>query len=68
MKIVETELNGVLIVEPDVFGDERGYFIETYQQKRYRPLSLRTASHNSANRQIRVRWNLAPISASGTLF
>ncbi len=35
MKVLETSLKGVLIVEPDVFKDERGFFMETYQQKRY---------------------------------
>ena len=35
MKVVETKLNGCLIIEPDVFGDERGFFLETYQANRY---------------------------------
>ena len=35
MKVSETSLKGVLIVEPDVFGDKRGFFMETYNQKRY---------------------------------
>ncbi|RMG87623.1 MAG: dTDP-4-dehydrorhamnose 3,5-epimerase [Candidatus Dadabacteria bacterium] len=35
MRVVETELPGVLLVEPRVFGDERGYFLETYQARRY---------------------------------
>lgn len=30
------ELSEVIIVEPDVFGDHRGYFMETYQRLRYR--------------------------------
>ena len=32
MKITQTELPGLLIIEPDVFRDERGYFCETYNQ------------------------------------
>lgn len=36
MKVVETALPGVLIIEPKVFGDERGFFVETFQQERYR--------------------------------
>ena len=36
MKIIETELDGVLIIEPAVFNDARGYFLETYNQNRYR--------------------------------
>ncbi len=35
MKIINTELPGVKILEPGVFKDERGYFIETYSRKRY---------------------------------
>lgn len=35
MKIIETPLQGALIIEPKVFGDERGYFFEVYQKKRY---------------------------------
>lgn len=35
MKVVETELPGVLIVEPDRFGDDRGYFQETWHARRY---------------------------------
>jgi len=36
MKVLDTELTGVKIIEPDVFGDERGFFLETWQQQRYR--------------------------------
>ncbi|MFA7593670.1 MAG: dTDP-4-dehydrorhamnose 3,5-epimerase [Thiohalobacteraceae bacterium] len=35
MKVIETELPGVLIVEPTVHGDERGFFQETYHAQRY---------------------------------
>jgi len=35
VKVVETEIPGVLIVEPKVFGDTRGFFMETYQSERY---------------------------------
>ena len=35
MKIIETEIPGVLLIEPQVFGDERGWFVETWQQQRY---------------------------------
>ena len=35
MKIKETELDGVVIIEPDVFKDQRGYFMETYQRESY---------------------------------
>lgn len=35
MKILATSLEGVLIIEPCVFKDERGFFMETYHQKKY---------------------------------
>ncbi len=35
MKIIETEIEGVVIIEPDVFGDDRGYFFESYNQARF---------------------------------
>ncbi|MEE4379654.1 MAG: dTDP-4-dehydrorhamnose 3,5-epimerase [Candidatus Competibacteraceae bacterium] len=36
MNVVATELPGVLILEPRVFGDHRGFFLETYHRARYR--------------------------------
>ena len=35
MKILPSSLPEILIIEPSVFQDERGFFMETYQQKRY---------------------------------
>jgi len=35
MNIIKTPLAGLLIIEPWVFEDERGYFFESYQKKRY---------------------------------
>jgi dTDP-4-dehydrorhamnose 3,5-epimerase len=36
MKFRETDLSGVIIVEPDVLRDPRGFFLETFHAKRYR--------------------------------
>jgi dTDP-4-dehydrorhamnose 3,5-epimerase len=33
MKIIQTEIPEVLIIEPQVFGDERGFFFESYNEK-----------------------------------
>jgi dTDP-4-dehydrorhamnose 3,5-epimerase len=33
MKVTRASLNGVLILEPRIFGDERGYFLESYNQR-----------------------------------
>jgi dTDP-4-dehydrorhamnose 3,5-epimerase len=35
MKVSETGLPGVLLIEPKVFGDSRGFFLETYHAGRY---------------------------------
>lgn len=35
MQVVKTKLDGVLILEPKLFGDQRGFFLEVYQFARY---------------------------------
>ena len=35
MSVVKTELEGVYIIEPKVFGDHRGYFYESYNKERF---------------------------------
>lgn len=40
MKIIPTSLEGVLIIEPDIFRDNRGFFMETYNQIRYRECGI----------------------------
>ncbi len=35
MKVIKTNIDGLLIIKPDVFGDDRGYFFETYSKKKY---------------------------------
>ena len=35
MKFIETEISDVIIIEPSVFIDERGYFLETYNQNKF---------------------------------
>jgi len=35
MKVLETEIPGVVIIEPKVFGDNRGFFLETWNEARY---------------------------------
>lgn len=36
MKIIETEIKGLLIIEPDVYPDPRGYFFESYSLQKYK--------------------------------
>ncbi|MDQ3022451.1 MAG: dTDP-4-dehydrorhamnose 3,5-epimerase [Bacteroidota bacterium] len=35
MKVIKTELEGVLFIEPDFFADARGFFFESYNKKKY---------------------------------
>ena len=35
MRVINTELNDVKIIEPTLFGDKRGFFLETWNQKSY---------------------------------
>ncbi|MBR1706863.1 MAG: dTDP-4-dehydrorhamnose 3,5-epimerase [Bacteroidales bacterium] len=35
MKAIPTEIEGVIILEPEVFGDARGYFFESFNQKAF---------------------------------
>ena len=41
MKIIETPLKGLLIIEPQVFKDERGYFYESYNQEKFFKAGIR---------------------------
>ncbi|WP_417528904.1 dTDP-4-dehydrorhamnose 3,5-epimerase [Marinomonas shanghaiensis] len=39
MKVIKTDVAGAVIIEPKVFGDERGFFLETFQADRYKELA-----------------------------
>lgn len=39
-KFIETSIEGVYIIEPTVFGDERGYFMETYHAREFKEAGL----------------------------
>jgi dTDP-4-dehydrorhamnose 3,5-epimerase len=43
MNVVKTKLGGVVILEPKVFSDDRGYFLETWSQKRYEEAGITKA-------------------------
>jgi dTDP-4-dehydrorhamnose 3,5-epimerase len=40
MKVTETRLPGVLILEPKVYRDERGFFVESWNQERYSEIGI----------------------------
>ncbi len=40
INIIKTKIEGVVIIEPQIFGDERGFFVETYNFERYKEVGL----------------------------
>ncbi|GGE31696.1 dTDP-4-dehydrorhamnose 3,5-epimerase [Halopseudomonas oceani] len=40
MKVQQTTLPGVLLLQPQTFGDERGFFLESFQSQRYRDIGI----------------------------
>lgn len=40
MKITKTKLDGVVIIEPDAFGDNRGFFMESWNKKKMEEVGL----------------------------
>ena len=40
MKIIKTKIEDLLIIEPRVFTDDRGYFFENYQRERYKEAGI----------------------------
>lgn len=40
MNVIKTPIEGLLVVEPQVFGDARGYFCETYNEARYQAAGI----------------------------
>ena len=39
MEVIATQLPGVVIIRPEVFGDSRGYFFESFSVRRYDSLT-----------------------------
>lgn len=51
MKITPTEIEGLLIIEPDVYKDARGYFFESFSERRFREatgIDIRFVQDNQA--------------------
>src|SRR5437764_442644 len=40
MKVTKLEIPELLLIEPKVFGDDRGFFMETFQEQRYRDAGI----------------------------
>jgi dTDP-4-dehydrorhamnose 3,5-epimerase len=39
MKVTKTNLEGCFIIEPQIFGDERGYFFESFNKEKFKKLT-----------------------------
>ena len=39
-KKIETSIDGVYVIEPTVYGDHRGYFMETYSEEEFKEIGL----------------------------
>ena len=48
MKFIETKIPEVKIIEPDVFGDHRGYFFETWSEPKYAELNILPVQDNES--------------------
>ena len=40
MKIIATSIPDILLIEPKVFQDDRGFFLESYQKKQFKELGI----------------------------
>jgi dTDP-4-dehydrorhamnose 3,5-epimerase len=56
VKVTQTALRGVLIIEPRVFGDERGFFLETFHAQRYEQAGIKQTfvqdNHSRSRRNV----------------
>ena len=58
MIFTPTSLNGVILIEPKVFGDQRGFFMETYQARNFKKAGIPTTfvqDNHSGSRQGTLR-------------
>lgn len=54
MKFIETSLPGCVVIEPQVFGDSRGFFYESHNQSKYREAGIdRTFVQSNVSRSAR---------------
>ena len=77
MKVTPLDLPEVLLIQPDVYGDARGYFLEAYNAPRYRDAGIdlpfptqqvlfhdQTEATDGDRRQQREGWPARPHSAT----
>lgn len=56
MKVIDTGIPGLIVIEPKAFGDARGFFLETYAENRYREAGVAAhfvqANHSRSRRGV----------------
>lgn len=57
MNVIKTEIPDVLIFEPKVFGDERGFFMESFNQRQFeeivgRKISFVQDNHSKSKKKV----------------
>ena len=52
MNFIKTKIDGVIIIEPKVFEDSRGYFYESYNEKEFKEIEERIAQDSAQNKDI----------------
>jgi dTDP-4-dehydrorhamnose 3,5-epimerase len=57
MKFTQTPLTGVVLIEPDVFGDARGFFMETWQEEKFKAAGI-DARFVQDNHSRSAQWTL----------
>lgn len=71
MEIIKTDLNGLLLIKPDVFEDNRGFFLESYSKKKFEDAGINCAfvqdNHSRSEQQGVIRglhFQLPPYTQS----
>ncbi|GAC1303443.1 MAG: dTDP-4-dehydrorhamnose 3,5-epimerase [Steroidobacteraceae bacterium] len=57
MKFTKTPIADVMLIEPDVFGDARGFFMETWQEEKFRAAGI-DAAYVQDNHSRSSQWTL----------
>lgn len=47
MEVIKTDIDGVVIIEPRIFRDERGYFFESFSQRDFQEKVCNTVSYRT---------------------
>lgn len=71
MKVIPTALPGVLLIEPRVFGDDRGFFMETYNEGRFAEHGIAAAfvqdNHSRSSKNVLRGLHFQEPNAQGKL-